>query len=70
MSAIHKFGTTGALAQNTETDVWDYSATENTYTFSTTADIDSVSSSSASDTQLVTINGLDTNWLQVEQTAT
>ena len=41
-----------------------------TYTFSTGADIDSVSSTSASDTQEVTIVGLDANWEEVTQTIT
>jgi hypothetical protein len=41
-----------------------------TYTFSTGADIDSISSTSASDTQEVTIVGLDANWEEFTQTAT
>jgi hypothetical protein len=70
VTSIHKFGESGALALNVETDVWDYSATEEIYTFSTSADIDTVSSSSGSDTVDVLISGLDENWNEVDQIKT
>jgi len=58
-----------------EVYVWDGAedgtAWENmTYIFSTGADIDSVSSTDAGDTEEVTIQGLDANWEEVTQTAT
>ena len=70
VSSIHKYGRTDDLALNTESVVWSYSGTQVGYAFSATADIDTISSSSAADTQDVVIQGLDTNWEQVEQTAT
>lgn len=48
-------------------DVWNYGGI---YTFSTVADIDTISSSNAGDTQELLIKGLDTNWAYIEQTKT
>lgn len=68
ISNIHKYGRTGLLSQNVETDVWDYSGTEEIYTFSTTDDIDTISSSNAADTHNIEIQGLDVNFHLVIQT--
>lgn len=58
-----------------EVTVWDAAedgtAWENmTYTFSTTAAIDSISSTDNTDTEDITIVGLDANWAEVTQTVT
>ena len=50
-------------------DVWNF-PTAKTYTFSSSADIDTVSSSNAGDTDDLTVFGLDTNWEAVTQTVT
>lgn len=50
-------------------DIWNF-PDEGDYTYSTTADIDSISSDSASDTQEVRVFGLDENWEEVEQVVT
>lgn len=64
---IHKFGRSGALAQNVVTHVWDYSATEEVYEFSGTADIDTISSSNVGDTTELELQGLDSNYSEVTQ---
>jgi len=76
-STVHKFG----LASSIDTgdgvvDVWD--GVDDTlgtgkipsYTFSTSADITLISSTSAADTQVVSVQGLDANWDLVEQEVT
>ena len=65
-SYINKFGNNPAVGTG-GADIWGYGGF---YTFSTTADIDTLSSSSALDTQSITVVGLDTNWNQVTQTVT
>jgi len=65
-SYINKFGRNIDIDTTLE-DVWDGGGT---YTFSTTADISDVVSSSASDTFIVEVQGLDTNWDLVVQEVT
>jgi hypothetical protein len=69
-SLDRKFGSIGSIAASTPADVWAYGITSGaeTYTFSTTADIDSMSSSSISDTEAITVIGLDANYEEVIQT--
>jgi len=64
VSHINKFGINNAIADGTEETVWSASGA---YTFSTTADITHIVSSAA-ETQLIEIQGLDTNWNEVTQT--
>jgi len=75
-SFIHKFGAAPDFdTGDGEVTVWD-GADDNTtwelmnYVYSTTADIDSLSSSNNSDTQDIEIQGLDTNYDLVTQTIT
>lgn len=73
-SAVHKFGR-GANIDTVDgfVDLWDGSEYDNalkTMTYSTTADIDRLSSSSASDTVPIRVFGLDANWVEVEQLVT
>lgn len=70
-SFMHKFGRNPDLdIVDGMADIWDYAPTEPTYNYSTIADIDSISSSDGGDLQTVEIQGLDTNWALVTQTAT
>jgi hypothetical protein len=73
---IHKFGNAPDFdTGDNEVTIWD-GAEDNVaweqmrYQYSTSADIDSISSSSGSDTQDIVILGLDTNYELVTQTAT
>jgi len=73
---INKFGHSDNVGTATDPqDVWSgapetFAADGGTYTFSTTAAIDTISSSNAGDDQLFTIIGLDGDWNEVTQTAT
>lgn len=71
---VNKFGqASGIQTADGIVDVWDGVANanaDNTYTYSTTADIDTVSSSNNGDTQVIEIQGLDTNWNLVTQNVT
>lgn len=73
-STVHKFGR-GADIDTGDGFValWDgaeYAAALKTYTFSTSADIDRISSDNAADTEPIEVIGLDTNWDVVTQTKT
>lgn len=73
-SLVHKFGEAGDIdTADNFVDIWDGTTDANadkTYTFSTSADIDSISSADAGDGQDVEIQGLDANWDLVVQTVT
>lgn len=75
VSNVNKFGNAPDFdTDDGEVDVWDGAndagLDEMTYTFSTTADIDRLSSSNNGDTQDIEIHGLDTNYDLVTQTIT
>ena len=72
---IHKFGTAPDFDTGDNTvDIWDGAndadSNQMTYTFSSSADIDSLVSDSGSDTVDIEIQGLDTNFDLVTQTIT
>jgi len=71
---VHKFGAAPDFdTADGEVTVWDGAEDETAcelmnYVYSTTADIDSISSSSAADIHEITIEGLDANYAEVTQT--
>lgn len=73
---IHKFGNAPDFdTADGDVTVWDGAEDGTTwenmvYDYSTTADIDRISSSSTSDTINITVYGLDSNWNEVTQTIT
>ena len=72
-SLMEKFGEASSITTGTDPqDLWDGASISGAelYTFSTTADIDSLSSSDNGDTQDIYIEGLDTDWNIVIQTIT
>jgi hypothetical protein len=74
-SYMHKFGQAADFdVADGYVDVWDGAndGADNimNYTYSTTADIDSLSSSSTGDTQTIRVGGLDVNWDLVIQDIT
>ena len=64
---VSKFGYNPDLAADVEEHIWDFGGV---YTYSTTADIDTVSSSSALDTMILHIQGLDGDYNPVTQIVT
>lgn len=64
-----KIGIIDLLTKDVESTVWEFGTTTNAqkYTFSSVADIDTISSSDSGDTQLVTIIGLDIDGNEVIQ---
>jgi hypothetical protein len=68
-SVVRKFAERGNLTAAVLSDVWDF-PTAPVYTYSATADIDTVSSSAAGDTEDMVIYGLDANFEEVKQTVT
>ena len=72
-TTIEKFGEVSSVSTSSDpADVWDGGDVSGAelYTFSTTADIDSLSSSDDTDSQDILIQGLDTDWNEVNQTVT
>jgi len=73
-TAVHKFGAAPSInTADDYVDIWDggvYDDDLKTYTFSTSADIDRVSSEDASDTFDIEVQGLDTNYDLTIQTVT
>jgi len=67
-SYIEKFGENGEITTATDPeDIWTQGGT---YTFSSAADINTLSSSDNGDTEPITVIGLDSDWNEVEQTIT
>lgn len=67
-SVVEKFGENPEIDIATDPeDVWSHGGL---YTFSTTADIDSIVSDDADDDQEITVQGLDEDWELVTQTVT
>lgn len=75
-SAVQKFGAAPDFdSADGEVTIWDGASDASAwelmrYVYSTTADIDSISSDNAADTIEMTVIGLDTNYNEVTQTAT
>jgi hypothetical protein len=69
-SIYRKFGRIDAILATTPADVWEYGITTGAeeYTFSTTAAIDTISSSNAADNELLYVEGLDIDYKTVIQT--
>lgn len=66
--AVNKFGENSEIATTTDPEaIWDFGGL---YNFSTSAIINSISSSNNSDVVEITIEGLDANWDVVVQTVT
>ncbi len=76
VTTLNKYGASPGVDTATDPqDIWDgapqtFAEDEGSYTFSSTADIDSISSSDVNDDQEVLVIGLDSNWNEVTQTVT
>lgn len=66
-SYVFKYGENADVDTGSSEDVWDYGGT---YVFSSTANIDKVSSSNVGDTQTVTLCGLADGFIYTEQEVT
>ena len=66
VSIVTKFAENPLIASAVPADIWDYPG-EEIYTFSTGADIDSISSDNDTDTEEILIFGLDENLIEVVQ---
>ena len=64
---IAKFGYNPDLVVDAEENIWDFGGV---YTYSTIADIDTISSSSALDTQILHVQGLDADYAAITQIVT
>lgn len=72
-SSVHKFGEAQNIDADVDVDIWDgatLSTNLRTYAFSSSADIDRLSSSDDGDTQDIEVHGLNTDWDLVTQTIT
>lgn len=71
-AVYRKFGRIDEIQTVTPADCWEFGITVGAekYTFSTSAAIDSISSSNAGDSVIVTVIGLDANLLEVSQDVT
>ena len=70
-SLIRKFGSIDSVTASIDYDVWEYGTIGTgvaKYTFSSTADINKMTSDSNADIEEITIQGLDENGTNVEQT--
>lgn len=68
LATVNKFGESPSIdIADGLVDIWNF-PTQKTYTFSSVADIDSISSSDAGDNQNIEIRGLDSNWDKTIQT--
>ncbi|MEE8208687.1 MAG: hypothetical protein V3T88_07040 [Nitrosomonadaceae bacterium] len=68
-SPVNKFGSNPSVG-TTESVIWTFGPTLQQLTYSTTGDIDTLSSSNAGDTQEVSVLGLDGNFERISQTVT
>lgn len=68
-SIFSKFAENPSIQIANPADIWDFPSVDS-YTFSTTAAIDSISSDNAGDSILIVVIGLDADFKRVNQTAT
>lgn len=66
-SILAKFAENPDIASGSPADIWDFPSVL-LYTFSTSAAIDSISSSDAGDSVLIVMQGLDDDWNEITQT--